>query len=298
MPLWIFECACIAIVLFTLASMARLRPAGALLRDYAALAVAAWAGEQSCVALYHFYAYAPGWHGRLGHVPILVPLIWPLVILSAREVVRTLLPRACAPGRLLVPAVAVGTLVAADASLVEVLAVRAGLWRWAEPGHLGVPLIGMLGWGYFAAGAEACLALPEDARLHPVRRLLLLLLAPLTAHALIQLTWWGLFRFTLRGDLGDAALAGILLLSLVASALVVRARRRGLSIPRAVAVPRIIAASLFLVLLLSCAPGDPRLWLHAAAVAVPYNLATRWSGAAPAAGPGRIAVAPPARAGR
>ncbi len=95
----------------------------------------------------------------------------------------------------------VGAVVAFDASLVEVVAVRAGLWSWAEPGHLGVPLIGMLGWGYFAIGA--------DAALGRGRRLAAVVAAPAAAHALIQLTWWGAFRWGLRRDLGSASVAGM-----------------------------------------------------------------------------------------
>src|SRR5437762_508757 len=60
--------------------------------EVALLAAAGWLGEQTCITAYRFYEYAPGWRARLGDVPALVPLIWPLVVLSARDVVRALWP--------------------------------------------------------------------------------------------------------------------------------------------------------------------------------------------------------------
>jgi hypothetical protein len=263
MPLPIFEGACLVVVALTLWAMARTRGAGELLRDYAALAAAAWVGEDTCIGLYSFYAYAPAWHLRLHHVPILVPLIWPLVILSARDVVSALWPalRTTRP-------LAVAALVAFDASLVEVVAVRAGLWSWAEAGHLGVPAIGILGWGYFALGAD--LALSRE------RPLLAIGLGPLAAHALILASWWALFRWGLRGPLGAGSIAVVVAVGMIAVAVVFLARRRGAAIPIAIAAPRMIAAALFVALLFFTAPADLPLWVHAASVAVPYLAATRW----------------------
>lgn len=275
MPLLIFEGACVVVVALTLWTMGRARGLGRLLRDYATLAVAAWVGEDTCIALYRFYTYAPGWHLRLHHVPVLVPLIWPLVILSARDVVSALWGPREAGVRSSRPALstmarplAVAALVAFDASLVEVVAVRAGLWSWAEDGHLGVPVIGILGWGYFALGAD--LALSRN------RPLLAIALGPLAAHVLIIASWWGLFRWVLRGALGTASVAGVAAVGLLAVAAVVWTRRRGAAIPVTIAGPRMIAAALFVALLLSSAPADVPLWVHAAAVAVPYLAATEW----------------------
>jgi hypothetical protein len=263
MPLPVFEIACVLVITLTLATMSRAVAPGALLRDYAALAVAAWIGEDSAIAFYRFYTYAPGWHLRVHHVPVLVPLIWPLVILSAREVVSKLWPEVRA-GRPLV----VGAVVAFDASLVEVVAVRAELWSWAEPGHLGIPLIGIAGWGYFAAGA--------DFALSRRRAPLAIVTGPLATHALVVLTWWGLFRFTLRGPLGLASVAGLVVLAALALRLVRKRRRAGHAIPLDLAMPRMIAASLFVVLLVMTAPFDVPLWTHAACVAIPYLAATSY----------------------
>jgi hypothetical protein len=185
------------------------------------------------------------------------------VILSARDVVTGLWPtlRAFRP-------VAVALVVIVDASLVEVVAVRAGLWSWAEPGHHAVPVIGILGWGYFALGAE--IALMNE------RPLATLVLGPLSAHVLILATWWGLFRWIVRGDLGLASSIGVGILACLALAFVVSARRAGQGMPLATAAPRMIAASLFFTLLVTTAPRDPYLWAHVASVAVPYFASTRF----------------------
>lgn len=266
MPLPLFQILCLLIVALTLVAMARLRPARELLPEYAALALAAWLGEQSCIALYGFYSYSSGWWLRVGHVPAMVALIWPLVVLSARDVARAVWPAARAP---LNAALIVGLIVTVDASLVEVLAVRAHLWRWSESGHLNVPLIGILGWGYFAFGASLCLSLRS-----PLRLLALIVLAPLVAHALILGSWWGLFRYALRGPLGDSSLQSVVALSVLALVLVLRARRRGGALRLDVALPRMIAASLFFALLVTTARGDAKLWAHTLAVALPYLAAT------------------------
>ena len=63
-------------------------PVEAALSDYFALAVAGYLGEESCITLYHFYQYSPDWNARLVDVPLLVPLIWLLVVLSARGWLR------------------------------------------------------------------------------------------------------------------------------------------------------------------------------------------------------------------
>ena len=263
MPFPGFELACVAIVVLALAALARVRPWRELLADYAALAVAGWIGEETCVAWYRFYGYAPAWHGHVDHVPVLIPLIWPLVIMSARAVVA-----AVAPGLGWRRPLLVGALVVFDASLVEVIAVRARLWAWAEPGHLDVPLLGILGWGFFAAAADG--ALGARSRL----RHLGLLPALALTHLLIIAAWWGCFRWVLRGALGDASLIGLGVLSALALLAAGAVRRRGRALPLDVALPRMVAATLFLITLAVVGPGDGRLWLHTALVAAPYLLVT------------------------
>jgi hypothetical protein len=262
----IFELACVVVVVATLVTMgkaARARDARSLLLDYAALAAAGYAGEQSCISLYRFYRYAEEWHAFVGSVPILVPLIWPLVILSARDVAGALLPKGT--GRI-VQAAVVSAIVTLDASLVEVVAVEAGFWSWSEAGHLGVPLVGILGWGFFAFGASL-----------PRSRVLCMVSGVAVTHALVLASWWGLFRWTLRGDLGSAGFVPVVALSLVATAWALRARRAGRVMAPPVWGPRVLAAGLFFALLATLADAGAALFVHAALVALPYLAATSLS---------------------
>lgn len=282
MSLRLFEALSVATVLLTLVVMARSRSPKTLVVEYVSLAVAGWLGEESMIAAYHFYSYSPGWDLRLVDVPVLVPLIWPLVVLSAKDVVGALTARRHVSR--VVRAGLVGAFVVFDASLVEVVAVRAGLWSWAEPGYLGVPLIGILGWGFFAAFAVfPMLNAAADPPLAPTpsRVLATIVSGPLGAHLLVEAAWWGVFRHTLRGDLGFTP-GRILAAGLVPLLLALVARRRGLALPLSIAAPRIVAALLFFALLVWNAGAETALLAHALAVAVPYTLLTRpWSFAMP-----------------
>lgn len=269
MPLALFELLCVVVIVATLASMARGGRWQDSLKDYGALAIAGWIGEESCILLYRHYAYADGWHLRVHEVPLLVPLIWPLVILSAREVCSGLFPSSTRWRPLIV-----GAIVVIDASMVEVLAVRAGMWRWAEPGHLGVPLIGILGWGLFAAAAELVLG---SGRAH--RRALVIVVAPALTHLALVALWWGGLRWVARGTLEPTSLVVVAALSVLATIAVVARRRAGYAIERAVAGPRVFAAALFFALLVTTAARDAPLWAHVVAVALPYWAGTRLWGA-------------------
>jgi hypothetical protein len=266
-PIPTFEIACVVVIAATLAVMARKRAPLDLLRDYVTLAVAGYVGEQTCISLYGFYAYAPGWHAFVGDVPLLVPLIWPLVILSARDVVAALFPWTASPNASArsrwAHGAIVGVVVTLDASLVEVVAVRAGLWSWSEPGHLGVPLVGILGWGFFAGGASV-----------PRARVASMIVGLLTTHTLLLATWWGLLRWVARGDLGALGFVPLVVLSTVATWAAWRARRQDRVMTPDVWGPRVAAAGLFFVLLAVTAPRDLPLLAHTALVAIPYLTAT------------------------
>jgi len=265
-PLRVFELLCLPILALAIAMSARRAGARRFAIDYATLAIAGWIGEATSIACYRHYEYASGWDLRLGSVPALVPLIWPLVILSVREVRDALFPRA---GRL-AGALLVGALVAVDASMVEVVAVRAGLWTWAEGGWLDVPFLGILAWGYFAGAADWMLR-----RFQGRDRWLVIPGALAVAHALIVASWWTCFRWALRDDLGFRGLVVVVPLSALATFVAARLRGRGRTIPLAVAVPRVVAASLF-VALLATLPFDPALIAHVVLVALPYATASTW----------------------
>lgn len=85
-------------------------------------------------------------------------------------------------------------------------------------------------------------------------------------HALLVLTWWAFFRHALRGELPEEAAFGVVALGAIVA---VWLWRRGKRMPLAVAGPRALATSVFVVLLVLYADGPP-LYLHFLAVALPY----------------------------
>lgn len=233
---------------------------GAPLSELAIIAVASWVAEVSCIRLYRFYQYDAPWLLFVDVMPLLVACIWPFVILSARQVSGSFGIRG---------GLGVFLFVLYDAFLVEPLAVAARLWSWNEPGVFGVPVIGILGWAYFAFFTILGLE-----RLEGRRRILIIVLAPLFTHLALLASWWGLLRWVLRAELSGSTLA---LVSLsVAGLLAVLIRRRRLGAPLPVMLPRMAAAALFFGLLALRGRGVPWLPLYALPFAVPYLLATRW----------------------
>lgn len=221
--------------------------------------VASWIGEATSIHFYHFYQYPNHWWFRIAGVPLLIPLIWPLVILTGRKVIQALWPNA----RHLEP-ILVGAIIFFDASMVEVAAVRCGLWYWNETGYLGVPLIGVLGWAIFGA-----LSTMYIKKANPKSRWKLIFFAPVALHISLLAGWWGIFRWVLRGDWFYFYLMGIGVATVAVAA--VRNKRR---IPFPVAAIRILAAVVFVGLVAIKAPFALRVWLHIALLVLPYLLVT------------------------
>lgn len=233
-----------------------------------ALMLAAFWGEDSCIRLYQFYQYSPDWHFILDKMPPMVALIWPFVILSDARVVQAV---ARAKGQAQHPMLplGVGALVIYDASLMEVISVNVGLWSWNEPGVFGVPIIGILGWGYFAGAA-----LWWWNRLPSRRRPWMVLLAPLVTHLLLLVTWWGGLRWILREPLPGAAVVGVFaLISLLLSTLIWRLK---VKVGAEIMGMRLLAASVFGFLLVANGWPEPILLLYVATFVPPYVLATDW----------------------
>lgn len=271
----LFQAACVGVVLVTLLAMTRVRAPRAILADYGAIALAGLVGEETCIAFYEFYSYAPEWLFHVHHVPLLVPLIWPLVILSARDVLGALFP-ALTPGR---RALAVALVVLLDATLMEVLSVRAGLWTWVEPGLLGVPIIGLFGWSFFAAATSYALDVVEGLA---ARVALVVTLGPVVTHALLVTTWWALFRWVGRVDVGAAGIAAYAALSVALTAAALRARTAGRAAPPAIWLPRLAATALFVLVFVTTAWGLSAYAMVFGLAALPHLSALRFS--APPAG--------------
>ena len=220
-----------------------------LLRDAALVALASLLGEDSVIRAYGFYAYAPGWHLRVDHVPLLVPTIWAPVVLSARAVARAMFPGVTAARE----AALVGALVTFDAFLIEPIAVRADLWAWSEPGVFHVPVIGILGWGFFAA-AVTWLLRRFDGR----ARWVAVPLSVLATHAMLLAAWWGGLRWALRDELPWAAcMAALGAASTVYTAAVLRT---GARLPWRELGPRAAATGFFAALLVSRLDAALALW--------------------------------------
>jgi hypothetical protein len=195
-------------------------------------------------------------------VPLLIPLIWPAVILSAHDLAQALAPRAS-----LVPWLT-GALVLADASFIEPIAVQAGLWTWNEPGLLGVPPIGLLGWAYFAGIAALALGRERPA-------LGWLVAAVAGAHALLAATWWGALRWVSTEIPWQLAVldAGVLGTALAVLALRSPAAR---AVPRAVLLSRVPASLVFVGLLAVYGREQPALLAWAACFVLPW-LSLSWA---------------------
>jgi hypothetical protein len=267
-PGWFQPTAALVLVFAYALSIAE-RPANARARhvlECAAIAAAAWLGEESCIRFYGFYGYASGWWPFFSSVPALVVAIWPMVVQSARAVVSELWPDAGRASR----AGLVALVVLVDASLMEVVAVSSGLWSWSEPGYLGVPPIGMLGWAFFAGPLAFFLeGTGGGSGSGPKRVLASGLAAVLVTHALLLGAWWGLLRWLPRGDFGPGAVAGFAPLALVLLALVWRSGRR---LHPATVAARVAAASVFFALV--ALRRDGPVLAHTALVAVPWVVAS------------------------
>lgn len=230
--------------------------------DIAVIAVASWVAEVSCIRLYGFYEYDAPWTLFVDVMPVLVALIWPFVILSARELRE----------RAKLPAAAVLVIVLYDAALIEPVAVRAGLWSWNEPGLFGVPVIGILGWGFFAATVSFLFD-----RLHGAKRWLAVILAPAATHVFLLAVWWGGLRWILRAEI-SATVAAVVALG-VALMLGLTVRRKKLQVGLDAMAPRMAAAGLFFALLFWRGTDTAPLMVYGLTFAVPYVLATRWRAA-------------------
>jgi hypothetical protein len=253
------ELACLAVVVLWVAL--RLRgepdPRGLAVRALV-VAVSAFFSEDTCIRLYGFYFYARDrWTIFVDQVPLLVLIIWPIVILSSIDLLRvSRLPAARWPIALL-------ALVVADAWFIEPAAVDAGLWTWTSPGPFSVPVVGVLGWGFFACG----LGVVERHRWPTWSALLV---APVVCHALLLVTWWGALRW-----LPPPSPALLVVLVWPASAAVVVAVWRGRPVgQRPGVVLRGPAALFFFALLAQNADvadlDDPWLWAWCAAFAPPW----------------------------
>ena len=119
------ELACAAIVAVYVVARREALPTLAL------LAVAGFLGEDSVIRAYGFYFYSPRWHLFLDRVPLMI-----VAHLADRDPLGLVAgaPPGAAPSAL-APLIGAG-IVLADASLIEPIAVHAGLWTLDRAGPL------------------------------------------------------------------------------------------------------------------------------------------------------------------
>jgi hypothetical protein len=229
----VLELVCLAIVGLFLAFRGRGR-----LKQLAMLALASVIAEDTVIRAYGFYEYSPKWSLFIDKVPLMIALIWPVVIVSAYELAKYVR----GPRPLITAAI-----VLFDASLIEPIAVRAGLWWWNEPGLFGVPPIGIFGWAVFAFFA--------------VQKVWL---APIAAHAVLVASWWAFFRWV---NVELPVWPPVLVLWVLSIVLAVRVRP---AIPRSELYLRVPAALFFFVMLAIHGRSDLALVSWAIAFAPPY----------------------------
>ena len=259
------ELICGVIVAFFVVTRARLDddPWG-FVRRLALLAAASWIGENSVIHAYHFYQYSPQWSLFVDRVPLMILLIWPVVIHSAWDLIRRLAGRGS-----LGAAVAAGALVLTDASLIEPVAVAAGLWSWNAPGLFEVPPIGVLGWSYFAALCLVILDQVERRRARWPWELSLLAAPAAGTHVLLLVTWYGALRWV-SVTIAPWPVVGLLwLISLLLTIAAIHSPRSR-HVPRLELLLRVPAALFFFVLLGLHGRDQPALVAYTLGFAPPY----------------------------
>jgi len=278
-----FQALCVVVLAIAYAlylrSVPRAQRRDALL-ELALIAIGAWAAEETSIIRYHAYGYPDWWWLKLDEVPLLIVAIWPMVVTSARTLVTALFPEVRGLRRVLL----VGLVVVVDATLMEVLAVNARLWAWTLPGYMEVPLIGILGWAFYAMGITYALERWPRAW-SPI-------IALAITHALLVVSWYACFKWA-SVELPLATTYLYVLAMVVGVFWLLRHPTRRMSLQ--VAVPRMIAASVFVVLLVTRSTEHlPSFhWLHLAATAMLYLTAVRWPGQ-----PLQVPSSPRSRAGR
>lgn len=273
----LLQLVCVVIVVSYVAIRAsRAEDKALALSRLAILAVTGWIGEDGVIRAYGFYGYSRGWSFFLDRTPLLIVLIWPAVIDSAHLLARRLVPR----GTPLVIAAVAGVIVLSDASLIEPIAVHAGLWSWVRSGIFDVPPVGIVGWAYFAAAAVGTFEVIDARRAREassarsagrggLASLVVLLVAPAATHVALVGSWWLLFKW-FPGDAAPWTVAVASWAVLTPVALTAWAKRAGQRVPLAELMARAPGAVFFFVLLAASARDDGPLLVYAIAFALPY----------------------------
>ncbi len=229
------------------------------------VSIACWITEETCIRFYGFYSYNPSWWSLfLGHVPILIILIWPVLMHSSWDLASQLSSQ-----RPKVKPLAAGALVCTDAFLIEPIAVNADLWAWSQPGIFHVPPIGILGWGIFAFFCTLFFerGTPSSTPKRPIG--LPLVVPVIGTHVLLLGIWWGALRW-INMDVPSVPVAAVAWVVSIVLTLFILRQGIGRHVKKKTLLLRIPASLFFLVLLLSSAGGAEILVVYILASVPPY----------------------------
>ncbi|MCA9564204.1 MAG: hypothetical protein KC561_11980, partial [Myxococcales bacterium] len=135
-----------------------------------------------------------------------------------------------------------------------------------------VPLIGLVGWGFYGALASLWL---DRAERGPLFLSWSWVVNVVLAHLLLIVAWWGALRWMLRFEFGQP---GMVVFGAIAALYAMAIWRSGRRVGPTFVIPRIMATSVFVALVLSGAVQYPELlWVHLGLTALPYLLATDWA---------------------
>lgn len=148
---------------------------------FALAAAVSWCFEQVGVAtglIYGPYHYSAMLGARLGHVPILIPLAWFMMLYPSWRVAQVLMPPPASrlrwPFLLAQSAIAAMVMTAWD-TVMDPSMTASGYWIWSHPGpYYGVPLHNFAGWLlttltiYFLTGILFARRSISIAAIHPL----------------------------------------------------------------------------------------------------------------------------------
>ena len=227
-------------------------------------ATAAWISEETSIILYGFYDYNSVWNLCIADVPLVVVIVWPALIHSATVVASNLL----AQNSRLLPLIA-GCIVLTDAMLIEPVSVNFNLWRWHQPGLFGVPLIGLLGWAYFAFFSVAFFVPIDLLKGINLKIPIVMVVSVIGTHLLLLITYWTFFRWTIR-PLNPADGAGFIWIASAILSIFILVKRIGCRIELKTLLIRLPAAIFFYILLFVKQKSPMTLMVYSFAFILPY----------------------------
>ena len=232
---------------------------------YVTISASGWLAEEFSIQAYSAYHYNPSWGFFIGHVPILIIMVWPLIIHSGWELASQLVHG----NRKYLPMVIAG-IVWIDASLIETISTKAGLWSWNGTGLFGVPLIGIFGWAYFAFFSILFIELTSKIRRLAGRMALIFISTVASTHILIITTWWLFFKWNYI-SLDSVLLTAMAWIVSIAMASYLLWKRLWVNFDKKILIVRMPPVLFFFILYLKGRP-DGLHTTYLTAFAIPYIL--------------------------